>query len=100
MHLFLETERLILRRFTADDVDNLVDLDSDPADRKGSGVRRYEVFRLQDDPNYVMIDLEFDSTPEAEAFVEKMETIWGGPGKSVMQNPTARIAEIIEAKEL
>src|SRR5688500_17921228 len=30
MHIFLETERLILRRFTADDVDNLVDLDSDP----------------------------------------------------------------------
>jgi RimJ/RimL family protein N-acetyltransferase len=31
MHIFLETERLILRRFTEDDIDNLVDLDSDPA---------------------------------------------------------------------
>src|SRR5687767_9351165 len=31
MHIFLETERLMLRRFTEDDVDNLVDLDSDPA---------------------------------------------------------------------
>ena len=31
MHVFLETERLILRRFTENDVDNLVDLDSDPA---------------------------------------------------------------------
>lgn len=30
MHVFLETERLILRRFTRDDVDNLVELDSDP----------------------------------------------------------------------
>jgi RimJ/RimL family protein N-acetyltransferase len=29
MHVYLETERLILRRFTADDVDNLVDLDGD-----------------------------------------------------------------------
>jgi RimJ/RimL family protein N-acetyltransferase len=28
--VFLETERLLLRRFTTDDVDNLVDLDSDP----------------------------------------------------------------------
>ena len=74
--------------------------DSDPANRKGSGVRRYRVLRLRSDPNYVMIDLEFDSTPEAEAFVEKMATIWGGPGRSVMQNPTARIAEIIETKEL
>src|SRR5256885_13740549 len=30
MDIFLETERLILRRFTPDDVDNLVELDSDP----------------------------------------------------------------------
>lgn len=30
MHVFLETERLILRRFTTDDVDLLVELDADP----------------------------------------------------------------------
>ena len=30
MEIFLETERLILRRFTESDVDNLVELDSDP----------------------------------------------------------------------
>ena len=30
MRVFLETERLLLRRFTADDVDDLVQLDSDP----------------------------------------------------------------------
>jgi RimJ/RimL family protein N-acetyltransferase len=30
MRVFLETERLILRQFTEDDVDNLVELDSDP----------------------------------------------------------------------
>ena len=31
MQVFLETERLVLRRFTEADVDNLCDLDSDPA---------------------------------------------------------------------
>ncbi len=31
MQVFLETESLILRRFTTEDVDNLVELDSDPA---------------------------------------------------------------------
>jgi RimJ/RimL family protein N-acetyltransferase len=31
MDVFLETERLQLRRFTDDDVENLVELDSDPA---------------------------------------------------------------------
>src|SRR5215208_5183935 len=30
VQIFLETKRLILRRFTEDDVDNLVELDSDP----------------------------------------------------------------------
>lgn len=30
MRVFLETERLVLRRFTEDDLDNLVELDSDP----------------------------------------------------------------------
>jgi RimJ/RimL family protein N-acetyltransferase len=30
MEIFLETDRLVLRRFTPDDVDNLVELDSDP----------------------------------------------------------------------
>jgi hypothetical protein len=74
--------------------------DNDPADRKGSGVRRYQVFRAQDDPNYVMIDLEFDSLGEAEAFLRAMERIWNGPGKAVMQNPRARIAESVEIQEL
>lgn len=31
MHVFLQTDRLVLRRFTEADVDNLVVLDSDPA---------------------------------------------------------------------
>lgn len=31
MDVYLETERLVLRRFTADDVDLMVELDSDPA---------------------------------------------------------------------
>ena len=30
MHVLLETERLILRRFTSDDVDNLVDSTATP----------------------------------------------------------------------
>ena len=34
--------------------------DRDLLDREGSGVRRYRVLRTTDDPNYVMIDLDFD----------------------------------------
>lgn len=74
--------------------------DADPADRRGAGVRRYRVLRARDDPNYVMIDLEFDSDPEAEAFIRSMERIWSGPGKAVMQSPRARVAELVEVREL
>src|SRR5664279_4466441 len=41
--------------------------DRDPVDRKGSGVRSYQVYRPTDDPNFVAVDLEFDSLGEAEA---------------------------------
>jgi hypothetical protein len=74
--------------------------DSDPADRKGAGVRRYQILRLQDDPNYVMIDLDFGSIGQAEAFLRTMQGIWSGPGKAVMQNPRGRVADIVEIKEL
>ena len=74
--------------------------DRDPADRKGSGVRRYKILRLQNEPNYVMIDLEFDNTAEAEAFVKKMQRIWEGPAKGVMLNPRARIADFVEGKDV
>jgi hypothetical protein len=70
--------------------------DSDPADRKGSGVRRYQILRLHDDPNYVLIDLEFDTAEKAGAFLLAMERIWNGPAKAVMQNPRARIADLVE----
>jgi hypothetical protein len=73
--------------------------DSDPADRKGAGVRQYQILRSAHDPNLVFIDLEFDEMAEAETFVRTMEGIWSGPGQSVMQNPQARIVEVVEAKE-
>jgi hypothetical protein len=74
--------------------------DSDPADRRGSGVRRYRILRSVDDPNIVMIDLEFDSVAEAEGLLDTMRQVWSGPGRAVMRDPHARIAESVETTEL
>ena len=56
MQIFLETDRLILRRFTEQDVDNLFDLDSDPAVMRmvsgGSGTPR-EVLANDHIPDYL-----------------------------------------------
>jgi hypothetical protein len=46
--------------------------DADPANRKDSGVRRCTISRSVEDPNYVLIDLEFDGAAEAEAMLEKL----------------------------
>src|SRR5437763_7035782 len=58
--------------------------DSDPAGRERSGVRRYQILRLVDDPNYVLIDLEFDTTSEAEALLAAMRQVWSRVEGTVM----------------
>ncbi len=73
--------------------------DSDPAGRERSGVRRYQISRSMDDPNYVMIDLEFDTKAEAEALLAAMRAVWGRVEGSIMMNPQARIVEVVERKE-
>ncbi len=74
--------------------------ESDPMDRKASGVRRYHVHRSVQDPNFVMIDLEFDNLAEAETILERLRRLWAGPGAAVMQNPEAWIIEAVESKSL
>jgi len=74
--------------------------DSDPANRKQSGVRRYRVLRPIDNPNYAIIELEFDSLNEAEGLLASMREVWRGVQGTIMENPQARIAEEVESKEL
>ena len=72
--------------------------DSDPAGREQSGVRRYYIMRALDDPNVVMIDLEFDTQGEAEALLTAMREVWGRVAGTVMRDPQARIVEVVESK--
>jgi len=71
--------------------------DSDPMDRKGSGVRRYHLHRSVADPNLVMIDLELDTVAEADRLLEKLRHLWAGPGGAVMRNPEAWVVETVES---
>ena len=49
--------------------------ENDPVGRQKSGVRRYRILRPNDDPNFVMIDLEFDNAKEAENFTSAMRNL-------------------------
>ncbi|HSD85710.1 MAG TPA: hypothetical protein VLG46_17740, partial [Anaerolineae bacterium] len=72
--------------------------DSDPVGREKSGVRRYQILRAVDDPNFVMIDLEFDTVQQAEALLAAMRVVWGRVAGTIMLNPQARIVEVTETK--
>jgi len=78
--------------------------DSDPIDRKASGVRRYRILRPIDDPNYVAVDLEFDDGPRAEAFRVALENLWRTPQAIAAMGdgatPRARVVEADDTVEL
>ncbi len=73
--------------------------ESDPVGRKKSGVRRYHVLRPVDDPNYVMIDLEFDTASQAESLLAAMRVVWGRVEGTIIMTPKARIVEVVETRE-
>jgi len=54
--------------------------------------------RAVDDPKYVMIDLEFDTTKEAEALLAAMRVVWGRVQGTVMSDPQARIVEAVDTQ--
>ena len=70
--------------------------DDDPVGREQGGVRRYRIVRPIDDPKYIMVDLEFDSSSETEAFRNALGEVWRRIG---IENPGARIVEVVESKE-
>lgn len=73
--------------------------DSDPVGRAQSGVRRYHVLRPIDDANFVMIDLEFDTSSQAETMLAAVRVLWGRVDGKIMMNPKARVVEAVESKE-
>ena len=75
--------------------------ESDPAGRQRSGMRSYQILRPVNDPNYVMIDLYFESTSVAENFLAAMRQVWQSAtaGSVLVGGPQTRIVEIVESKE-
>jgi hypothetical protein len=72
--------------------------DADPLGRVKSGVRSHRISRGASDPNYVLIELEFNSMAEAEAMHAALRNLWRNPLAQI-GSPTAQIMETVEAKE-
>lgn len=70
--------------------------------RQRSGVRRHQILRPTDDPNYVIIELGFGSPSEAEAFLAWLRRdVWPSreAAPALAGEPQARIVEAVEVKE-
>lgn len=74
--------------------------ENDPLDRRKAGVRRYRILRAIDEPHHVLVDLEFESRPEAESMLTALRSLWGRVEGRVMTAPKARIVEVAETREL
>jgi hypothetical protein len=75
--------------------------DSDPLDRRGSGVRRYRILRPVDDLSVVMVDLDFERRDDAEAMREALLRLWGrAEREGLIGAGRARILEVVETAEL
>ena len=70
--------------------------------RADNGVRSYRICRKADDPNQVMIDLEFATTAEAEAFVPMLERIWSTPQShdQLVAHATPELHELLRHRVL
>jgi hypothetical protein len=74
--------------------------ESDPIGRKKAAVRRYRIFRPIDDPNYVIIDLEFDNLQQAEEALAALRNLWQKVEGKVMMNPQTRILDLAETVDI
>ena len=72
--------------------------DADPIGRSAAGVHRHRISRSADDPNYLMIELEFASMPEAQAMQTALRNLWRRPLVQI-SGPISRIIETAESKD-
>lgn len=71
--------------------------------RADAGVLRHRIQRPIDDPKYVVIDLDFDSTEKAETFLQFLrENVWPARDNSpaLVGTPQTRILEQALDQEL
>jgi len=76
--------------------------DSGAEARAKAGVRSFAIRQPVDDPKYLMLDLEFDTAGQAEAFGEFLhQHIWSSPASSpaLAGAPQTRILDLIRSEQ-
>ena len=74
--------------------------DSDPINRKKAGVKKYRIYRLADDPGYVIIDLYFDNAEDGRGTLTALQSLWNKVEGTVFVKAQTRMLQIVETIDL
>ena len=74
--------------------------DSDPINRKQSGVKRYRIYLPSDDEKFVVIELDFDTGEQALAAKAALQNIFPKIAGNIIFGPQLSIFNLVEVEEL
>ena len=74
---------LVIQHPVADFQDWKKAFDSDPVARAKNGVTRHVIYRSADDPDYVVVNLEFSSRDQAQQFLQALRELWRRVGDEI-----------------
>ncbi len=74
--------------------------DSDPINRKRSGVKHYRIYKAAGEPVSVMVELDFDNKENLQTTLLALQQMWNKVQGVVIVSPKVQIVEMIESKEL
>jgi hypothetical protein len=74
--------------------------DSDPINRKQSGVKHYRIYRAIDNPNHVVMEFEFNTLSEAQNLLAALDNFWEKTAGSIIINPKIQLLDIVESIDL
>jgi len=74
--------------------------DSDPINRKKSGVKRYRIYRPADDEMFVIIELDFDQPEQAQNTQIALQKMFGNIEGRLVFGARTKILNLVESTEL
>jgi hypothetical protein len=74
--------------------------DSDPINRKQSGVKSYRIYRPVDDMNMAIVELDFANMEQLQSALKALQNLWNRVQGTVILGPQTRILDITESKDI
>jgi hypothetical protein len=91
---------LVIQHPVADFQDWKKAFDSDPVGRVKNGVIGHVIYRSSDDPDYVVVNLEFSSRDQAQQFLQALRELWRRVGDEIgFGSPEAVQTRILDEVE-